>query len=201
MSAGARPGAEAAVFSRRVYTLPGFLAALLDGAAHLPELARAARGGRVSRAQAEKIMLAVTQVNNCRYCRLGHSYAASRAGVSRAEIESLLAGDWSPFPAQETAALAFARHYAESEEQPDPAAWEALVAACGPAQARDALAYMRMITIGNLLGNTFDALLSRLRGRPALDSRLLDEAGVLLTALGLLLLPAAGLYALARRLL
>jgi hypothetical protein len=37
-----------------------------------------------------------------------------------------------------------------------------------------------MITIGNLLGNTFDAILSRFAGRPAEDSSLLSEVAVLL---------------------
>lgn len=55
------------------------------------------------------------------------------------------------------------------------------------APARDILAYIRMITFGNLLGNTLDAFFSRLAGRPAPGSTLWDELGVLLlTAVGAL---------------
>ena len=46
--------------------------------------------------------------------------------------------------------------------------------------------HIRAISMGNLLGNTFDALLSRLRGQPAEGSHLHDELqifGLVLTAL------------------
>jgi hypothetical protein len=44
------------------------------------------------------------------------------------------------------------------------------------------MAYIRMITIGNLSGNTLDAFLSRLKFNPAPDSSLGQELGVLLGA-------------------
>ncbi len=168
------------VFGKRIYTWTAFTAAVTDIFGRMDDLRRAARGGRVSPAFAEKIMLAVTHVNGCRYCAYGHSRAALAAGVPESEIQQLLAGGLGSFPGHEAVALAFAQHYAESACQPDQQAWDRLVDQYGAAAASDMLAYMRMITFGNLYGNTLDALLSRLRGKPAADSSLWSELGVIL---------------------
>lgn len=172
--------ANNASFNKRIYTVPAFRADVQQIFDHIDDLRRATRAGRVSKAFAEKIMLVVTGVNGCRYCSYGHSRAALAAGISEAELQRLLALDLGPFPTDEVTALTFAQHYAESGCHPDPAAWERLVMNYGADTANDILAYLRMITFGNLLGNTFDALLSRIAGRPAPDSSLRGELGVLL---------------------
>jgi AhpD family alkylhydroperoxidase len=177
----------ARTFSKRIYTLPDFKAALIDISDHLDGLRHAARGDRVGKAFAEKIMLAVSKVNGCRYCLYGHSRAALAAGVGPEEIRKLLAGDLGTFPEQEAVALAFAQHYATCQSRPDPATWQRLVDYYGLETARDIRAYLRMITFGNLFGNTFDALLSRLAGKPAEGSSLWSELGVLLG--GFVILP------------
>jgi hypothetical protein len=53
----------------------------------------------------------------------------------------------------------------------------------GEEAANDIMTYLRMITFGNLLGNTFDAILSRFSGKPAQGSNLWSELGVLLGAI------------------
>ena len=156
------------------------MAAICDIFDHFDDLRAASRGGRISKAFAEKIMLTVTRVNGCRYCSYGHSRAALAVGVSEAELQKLLKGEIGDFPEQEAVALTFAQHFAETCCQPDPAAWQRVVDYYGSEAARDIRAYLRMITFGNLFGNTFDALLSRLVGKPAPGSRLLDELGVIL---------------------
>lgn len=170
-------------FSRRIYTFLAFKTDVRQIFDHMDELRRAARGGRVSKAFAEKIMLVVTTVNGCRYCNYAHSRAALAAGVSETELQNLLALDLGAFPVEEATALTFAQHYAESACQPDPVAWQRVVAYYGEEAAQDILAYLRMITFGNLLGNTFDALLSRFAGKPAPGSSLGSELGVLLGTL------------------
>jgi AhpD family alkylhydroperoxidase len=169
-------------FNKRIYSLSTFIEDARAVILNMDDLRTAARGGRVSRAFAEKIMLVVSQVNGCRYCTYGHTRAALAAGVSEAELQKLFRGEFGEFPKDEVVALTFSQHYAESHCQPDPLAWQRVVDFYGEQTARDILAYLRMITFGNLLGNTFDALLSRLAGRPAPGSRLLDEMGVLLGA-------------------
>lgn len=171
---------QSATFNKRIYTLPDFMTATREIVDHFDDLRAASHGGRISQAFAEKIMLTVTRVNGCRYCYYGHSRAALAVGVSEVELQQLLQGEIGNFPKQEAVALAFAQHYAESCCQPDPAAWQRLVDYYSSDTARDVLVYLRMITFGNLFGNTFDALLSRLVGKPAPGSRLLDELGVIL---------------------
>ena len=174
-------------FNKRIYTLPNFIASIRDIFNHLDELRTATRAGRVSHAFAEKIMLAVTHVNGCRYCAYGHTRATLASGVSEAELQKIMSGELGDFPEQDAVALTFAQHYAESACQPDPAAWKRLSDYYGPHTSQDILAYLRMITFGNLFGNTFDAFLSRLVARPAIGSSLLNELGVLLG--GFVILP------------
>ncbi len=167
-------------FSKRIYTWPTFKTSIEETFSHLDDLRFAVRAGRVSKAFSEKIMLAVTRVNGCRYCAYGHTRAALAAGVSESELRRIMSGELGDFPEQEAVALTFAQHYAECSCQPEPAAWQRLVATYGSETAGDILAYIRMITFGNLYGNTFDALLSRLAGRPADHSSLRAELGILL---------------------
>jgi AhpD family alkylhydroperoxidase len=169
-------------FCKRIYTFPAFRLDVRQIFDHIDDLRLAVRGGRVNKAFAEKIMLVVSSVNACRYCCYGHSRAALAAGISDAELKSLLAVDLESSPDHEITALAFAQHYAEANGSPDPVLWQQVVICYGDDTANDIMAYLRMITFGNLLGNTFDALISRLGGKPASGSSLWNEVSVLLGA-------------------
>ena len=171
------------IFQKRFYSHPReFNAAIEDAFLHMNTFTAAHRSGRVSKPFAERIMLAVTQVNGCRYCQYGHARAALAAGVSPEDIQQLALGDLTNMPSEELVALTFAQHYAESGGQPDPLAQQRLVETYSETIAQDILANIRMITIGNLSGNTLDAFVSRLRGRPARESSIWKELGVLLGA-------------------
>jgi len=167
-------------FGKRVFSTSMFVAHVRDTAAHMGDLRAAARAGRVGQAFAEKIMLAVTQVNGCRYCNYGHTRTALAAGVSPEELRQLMAGEFDGLPEDELVALVFAQHYAETGGHPAPEARQRLLEAYGPDTARDIMAYVRIITLGNMIGNTLDALLARLTLKPAPGSRLRDELGILL---------------------
>ena len=66
-------------------------------------------------------MLAVTEVNLCRYCRTFHVGQAKQAGISIEEISSISEGD-NPgeVPEEQKLAVCYARHWAETETHPDP---------------------------------------------------------------------------------
>jgi AhpD family alkylhydroperoxidase len=166
---------HAANFNKRFYTPRTFLYGLRELVSHLGDLEKTARSGRVSRAFAEKIMMAVTQVNGCRYCAYFHTRMALRAGVMPGEIGKLLAAEIGDFPKDEAVALAYAQHWAETAGQPDLEAERRFRAYYGPQVSNDILNWMRVINFGNLTGNTVDAFLSRLRGAPALDSNPVGE--------------------------
>jgi AhpD family alkylhydroperoxidase len=166
-------------FAKRIYTPRSLLADLRGILAHSQDILSAMHSQRVDHAFVEKVMLAVTAVNGCRYCSYGHARAALASGVSQEEVDLLLSGEVGHVGPEEAPALFFAQHYAESNGHPDPEMVQRLVETYGPEKARDIQAYIRMITMGNLTGNTFDALLSRLRGRPARDSSLGSEMATL----------------------
>ncbi len=172
-------------FRKRVFTWKSFLTAMGDIFTHLGDISTASKSEVVDRRFAEKIMLAVTQVNGCRYCDYGHALAALRAGVTQEEIDAIRQGEFSEFLEEEIPALLFAQHYAESNGSPSIEAQQEIEKHYGADGARDMLTWIKMISVGNLLGNTFDALLSHLRGRPSVDSTLWDELAVLeITAVG-----------------
>ena len=131
---------------------------------------------------AEKIMLAVTGVNGCRYCSYAHLQTAKRLGLTPQQVASLLKGEIEQANVDEAPALFFAQHYAETRGQPEDDILERLIDAYGPETARDIITSIRMISMANLIGNTFDALVSRLLGKPAPDSTLAGELSVLGTA-------------------
>ncbi len=110
----------------------------------------------------ERLMLAVTGVNGCRYCSYFHARQALKGGISGREIEDLLSGTVENCPQDEAAAVLYAQHWAEANANPDPAATRALEERYGSQKAEAILLMLRMIRIGNLLGNSLDYLLYRL---------------------------------------
>ena len=166
-------------FNKRIFTFSTFAASARDLFAHLGELHGAFAQHRLSHAFSEKIMMAVTQVNGCRYCSYAHTRMALQAGVSEAELHDLLMGEFSHIPAHELVGVLFAQHYAEQADRYDATAWQRLQDTYGAEGASDILSLIRVITFANLYGNTFDALLERLRFRPVRDSHFFDEVIVL----------------------
>jgi AhpD family alkylhydroperoxidase len=166
-------------FNKRIFTLSSFATSARDLFAHLGKLHRAFTQHRISHAFSEKIMLAVTHVNGCRYCSYAHTRMALQAGISETELHDLLMGEFSHIPAHELIAVLFAQHYAEHADRYDAAAWLKLIETYGAEAASDILTHIRVITFANLYGNTFDALLERLRFHPVRGSRFLDEVIVL----------------------
>jgi AhpD family alkylhydroperoxidase len=166
-------------FNKRFFTLATFAASVRDLFTHLDELTSVLTQPRIARALSEKIMLAVTQVNGCRYCSYAHARMALQAGISEAELRDLLAGEFGQLPEHELIAVLFAQHYAEQADRYDAAAWQRLQDTCGAEVAVDMLVHIRVITYANLYGNTFDALLERLRLRPVAGSHFFDEVIVL----------------------
>jgi len=124
---------------------------------------RALRDGEViDRAFQERLMLAVTEVNGCRYCAYAHAKMALSAGLTKSDIEAMAVGDLSGVPQEQVPALLYAQHWAESDAQPDPEVRQTVVDTYGQTQTEAIELSLRMIRLGNLLGNTGDYLLYRL---------------------------------------
>jgi hypothetical protein len=76
----------------------------------------------------------------------------------------------------EAPALVYAQHYAETDRNPDPEMTQKLVEFYGEETASHILIFIRLIYFGNLAGNTWDAVISRIRGDPAGNSSRIFEA-------------------------
>lgn len=124
----------------------------------------------------EKIMTVTTAVNGCVYCAWFHAKQALKCGISENEVNNLLDLQFKTHAdPDEMMALLFAQHYAETNRNPDPEMTQNLLEAYGEEKANHILLIIRMINFGNLYGNTWDAVISRFKGSPALKSNLVFE--------------------------
>ena len=163
-------------FGKRIFTARAFLEDFGFLIAHTPQIIWAFRDQKISQATVERIMTVTTAVNGCRYCSWFHARRALESGIGEEELRNLLdlqfQADSDGFEAM---ALLYAQHFAEANGRPDPEMTSKLLDYYGNGTARHILLFIRMISFGNLLGNTWDAVLSRLKGNPAEDSSLVFE--------------------------
>lgn len=142
----------------------------------------------ISKSFMEKIMTVVTAVNGCAYCTWFHAKRAISTGISEKEVKNMLdlqfKADASDF---EVSGLLYAQHYAETNRNPDKEMTEKLLEFYGNKTAEHILMMIKMIFFGNLLGNTFDAFLSRLKGNKAENSNVIFELFCFVTSAPVLL--------------
>lgn len=154
-------------FSKRVFTPGSLIEITTELAQDLPTLPSTFMSGRVSPAFRERILLAVTSVNKCRYCQWVHTDLAVANGMTEKDVAALMGSETDSVPENEKAALVYALHYAETNRNPSSQQRAQLVNVYGEETARDIENYIRLIFFSNLTGNTFDSFLSRLRGEPS----------------------------------
>ncbi len=152
-------------FRRRIYAGPmHFLRDLWRILRSMRAVLALSLPGGIAAGFRERIMLVVTGVNRCRHCAWGHEILAQRAGLSKAEIASLLALDLDKCTEGEIPGLLYAIHWAESDGVPTAEARNGLEATYGLGVARQIEAAVLMIHAGNRFGNTYDYWLSRVSG-------------------------------------
>jgi len=139
-------------FRRRTATLPALAPWIGELAKTLPGLLRSYRGGLDPRAR-ERVILAVTEVNGCRYCAWIHGNWHDYLG-DRGEVDA------------EESLLAYARACADAGVPLDPAPLREHL----PDEAVQAIrATVAQIEVSNLVGNTVDGLLARVTRRRPFD--------------------------------
>lgn len=150
-------------FNKRIYKNPkdifGDLWFPIRNSSRLQEMTKKKL---ISTAFRERLMLAVTAVNDCRYCSSYHTKQALKSGITAKEIRDLLAGDVANCPRDEAVAVAYAQHWAESDANPDPEAVERLHQTYGHERTEAIHSILRMIRMANLLGNSWDYLMYRI---------------------------------------
>ena len=150
--------------AKRTLTRKNVVRTVGDVVVSAPALLPALVRPKTSHALREKIMLAVSSVNECGYCQWGHAQLASVQGVSLEEINEIL--EYQSLEAAtsaEAAAILFAQGYAEAGGRVDPEAIAIVRTHYSEAEVAEILAYVRAISLGNLMGNTVDALIDRIR--------------------------------------
>ncbi|MBN1888679.1 MAG: carboxymuconolactone decarboxylase family protein [Thermoflexales bacterium] len=120
------------------------------------------RGKLIDAAFRERLMLAVTAVNGCRYCSYVHARHALVEGMSSEEVKALQTGELANSPPEELAALLYAQHWAETRGKPDPAARGRVTEQYGEEKVEAIELTLRTIQMANLLMNTLDYALYRL---------------------------------------
>ncbi len=149
-------------FQRRTYRNPRQLLRDIGTVARRrSEMRSLMHGETLSAAFRERLMLAVTEVNRCRYCAYYHAKQALVEGLSEAELQALTEGEFDSSPAEERPALLYAQHWAEADGSPDEEAHARIVELYGAETANAIDLALRVIRIGNLMGNTWDSLLYR----------------------------------------
>ncbi len=162
-------------FTKRVFTFRSFMKTMQSIIRNRRIIMDTMKSKRISYEFSERIMLAVTTVNGCRICEWAHTKMAIESGCTDEEIKSILDLDFKGLKKEEITALAFAQHFAESKENPSEKAVKNLVKEYGNQKAVDIINHCRMITIGNLMGNTVDAFDSRINGIQVVDGSIIFE--------------------------
>jgi AhpD family alkylhydroperoxidase len=151
-------------FKRRYFHSPyGFLASLASIIAHLSGLPGFIRG-RVDMAFRQRLWLAVTSVNDCRYCAWLHSNLALQSGVAAEEVNALSSGGITDSPAEQRPALLYGMHWAEQDGRADPEARARLLEVYGKQTARVIELILSVIRFCNLTASTWDLLLHKISG-------------------------------------
>ena len=150
-------------FNRRTYkNLKDFFGDLWFPIRNRTRLKEITRKKLISPAFRERLMLAVTAVNGCRYCSYFHAKQALKSGITTEEINQLLSGDIANCSEDESVGVIYAQHWAESDAHPDPEAVERVQQTYGIEKTEAIHLMLRMIRIGNLLGNSWDYFLYRI---------------------------------------
>ena len=168
-------------FEKRIFTPELFLNDVAFLLTHVPSMIAAARDEDITQMFIEKIMTVTTAVNECTYCAWYHAKASVASGIGAEEVKSLLDLQFQATASDfEIMALLYAQHYAETNRQPETHMTARLFDTYGHRTAKHIVLVIRLISFGNLLGNTWDAVLSRFKGRPAPASNLAFEVAFFL---------------------
>ena len=141
----------------------------------------------------ERIMLVVTEVNNCWLCSYAHTKKALEKGMSNEEIHKILVGNIDDVPEDEAKALFFAQYYADRRGKPNLKSWHHIVEIYGISKALGILGSIRTIMIGNIYGIPWISFYNRLKGKPDVRSSLKYEV---IMILGSILIPISLIHAL-----
>ena len=157
------------LFKKRVYSPRLFASDMAYLIKNVGLVAPLTKGQLISPAFRERLMLVITAVNQCRYCAAAHGALGRKAGIPDNVVAALLDGSLDQGPEEERPALHYAQTWAMTDGHPELEAREQLLAEYGPEKTALIEFVIRTIRVGNLSGNTLDAILHKISaGRLAL---------------------------------
>lgn len=154
---------------RSLYSIGESYRIMYQAVRTLPKFLRARKNGVLRNDFTERLMLAVTEVNQCAMCSYAHTKMALETGMSIEEINAMLSGDLSDVKRDEMPAILFAQHYADSRGRPSEEAWSSVMQQYGKEKSTAILGAIRTIMLGNTYGIPFGSLKARFSkgtGRP-----------------------------------
>lgn len=160
---------------KRTISTLGFFGEVARKMSQSPSI-KAIYDGRLDEGFREELMVAVAFQNQAPYCNWGHRTWASLAGISDEELGKIEEQDFDELDPKVAAAVTYVRTLVSSDWQDAPRelrhqmhehfTWK---------EIEDIELIARAMDVSNRAANTWDAMLSRLQGRPIGDSDLLSE--------------------------
>ncbi|BDZ68227.1 carboxymuconolactone decarboxylase family protein [Methanobacterium ferruginis] len=186
------PGNIEPEFGKKLYSVKESYWIFYNGIRTMKYMSRARKNHKLSSKFIERIMLAVTEVNECAICSYAHSKRALETGMTTEEIQKMLRGIIEDVPDDEVTAVMFAQHYADTRGNPTLESWQRLVEIYGISRAMGILGAIRIIMIGNTYGIPWSSFFNRLKGKADPRSSLLYEINMMI--LGTLLIPISFIH-------
>ncbi|MBN1409745.1 MAG: carboxymuconolactone decarboxylase family protein [Spirochaetales bacterium] len=150
------------VYRKRYLKTPGeFFQLMKKSTGYSKKIKKIDEKNKIAPSFAEKIMLAVTGVNECLFCSYRHAKSALEKGVELKEIQDLLKSEFSGFSEEEQVALLYAQHWADNGGKADEDARKRMVDYYGEQKTGYIEFYMHMVYMGNLVSNTVEAFKNR----------------------------------------
>ena len=181
------------LFGRELYSVMESYWIFHEGIRTAKYMFKARRNHEINPKFIERLMLAVTEVNECAICSYAHTKRALESGMSHAEIQKMLSGVIDDVPDDELEAVMFAQHYADTRGNPNQKSWLRIIEIYGESKAKGILGSVRTIMIGNTYGIPWSSFFNRLRGKADPRSSLIYELKMML---GTLLTPISFIHAL-----
>ncbi len=107
----------------------------------------------------ERIMLAETQVNQCRYCNFIHTKIALLNGFKREELDNLI----KHCPKDQINAILYTQYYTEKEGKVEEDIRNKIIKEYGKERVDEIEYYIRLMKLGNYIGNTFDYFIYKIQ--------------------------------------
>lgn len=171
------------VLYKKKYTISESYRIFVDGIRTINNFRQAKKTGLLSEEFIKRIMLAVTEVNGCEMCSYEHTKTALEMGMSEKEIQQILTGQTDSYPPEESKAILFSQHYADTKGNPAKSAWKEIQTVYGEEKAMGILGATRIIMFGNSFGIAMSAFKSRLKGEKIESSSLGYELTMILSLL------------------